>query len=169
MNFRQALLCSLGIAAIAAVLVLDIRFCIYYGGVLTPFKYACFALLFLLIALTVYLFPVMAAFDDTIPHLLRNALFFASRNPVKMLLACAVHVIPIAVTVLDTRLRPLYGFLWTVCGFGLIAMLMAKLLLKDFERYLPKNTEEGEDAGGEGTAPQKSERERLKEMEKLDR
>lgn len=176
MNFKQALICSLGAAVIAAVLVLDIRFCTYYGGPLVPFKYACYALLLFLIIEMVYLFPVMAAFDDTIGHLLRNALFFASRRPLKMLLAVAIHVIPVAVTIIDTHMRPLYGFLWVVCAAGLIAMMMAELLLKDFEQYLPSadpdQESEPEEIAGTSvhdTVSKKTQREILKEMKKLDK
>ena len=171
MNFRQGILCFLGIAAAAVILVLDIRFCIYQGGVLEVFKYACFALLFFLAVETIYLMPVMAAFDDTIPHLLRNALFFASRRPLKMLLAAAICIVPAVVTVVDTHMRPLYGFLWTVCGFGLIAMMISELLIGDLEKYLPAD-ETGEDAAMTGNSAAgrntPSKRKILKEMKKLD-
>ena len=168
MNFKQALLCFLAFAGAAAVLVLDIRFCNYYGGVLLYFKYACYALLLFLIIEAVYLMPVMAAFADTIPHLLRNALFFAARRPLKIPLAVALYAIPIAVTVIDTHMRPLYGFLWTVCGFGLIAMMVSELLIRDIEAFLPAD-ETDEEGGAERAAmPKKSERQILKEMRRLD-
>ena len=163
-NLKQSLVCSLAAAVIAVILVLDIRFCSSQGGILTIFKYACYALLLFLVIEMVYLMPVMACFEDTIPHLLRNALFFASRRPLKMLLAAAIHIVPAVVTVIDTHLRPLYGFLWTVCGFGMIAMMMAELLIKDFEEFLPKTEEEKQVPD----FPPKSRREILKEMKKLD-
>ena len=80
-----------------------------------------------------------------------------------MLLAVAIHIVPAVVTVIDTHLRPLYGFLWTVCGFGLIAMMMAKLLIRDFEEFLPKTEEEQIPK-----KPSKTRRAILKEMKKLD-
>lgn len=169
MNLKQGILCFLGFSAAAVMLVLDIRFCNSAGGVWDIFKYACYALLILLLILAVYLMPVMAAFEDTIPHLLRNAFFFAARRPWKILIAAAVAVIPVVVTVIDTHMRPLYGFLWTTCGFGLIAMMISELLIKDIEQYLPK-----EDTDEETLLPDKentagrSQREILREMKKLD-
>ncbi len=137
MNLKQGILCTLLLGGSAAILVLDIRFCSYHGGVLTIFKYACYALLFFLIIETIYLMPVMASFRDTIPHLLRNAFFFAARKPWKILPAAAFFVVPIAVTVLDTRYRPLYAFLWVVLGFGMITMLVSELLYRDIAAFQP--------------------------------
>ena len=88
---------------------------------------------------------------------------------IKILIAAAVTVVPVVVTVIDTHMRPLYGFLWTTCGFGLIAMMISELLIKDIEQYLPK-----EDADEETLLPDKentagrSQREILREMKKLD-
>ena len=124
---------------------------------------ALFLLLLFLIIEVIYLMPVMACFEDTIPHLLRNALFFAIRRPLKMLLAAVIHIVPAVITVIDTHLRPLYGFIWTVCGFGLIAMMMAELLIRDFEEFLPKTEDEQIPEH-----PSKNRREILKEMKKLD-
>ncbi len=167
MNFKQGVLCFLLFAGLAAILVLDIRFCEYQGGVLSLFKYACYALLILLGVLFIYLMPVMAAFEDTIPHLIRNAFFFAARRPHKMILAALLYAVPAVVTVIDTHMRPLYGFLWTVCGFGLITMMVSELLIKDFEEFLP--AEEAPDEIPAGDVPPKaSERKILKEMRRLD-
>ena len=169
MNLKQGILCFLGFSAAAVMLVLDIRFCNSAGGVWDIFKYACYALLILLLILAVYLMPVMAAFEDTIPHLLRNAFFFAARRPWKILIAAAVAVIPVVVTVIDTHMRPLYGFLWTTCGFGLIAMMISELLIKDIERFLPsEETDEETLLTDKEKTAEKSQRKILEEMKKLD-
>ncbi len=170
MNLKQGIICELGIAVLAFILVQDIRFSSYQGGILTVFKYPCYALLFFLIVETIYLLPTMAAFEDRIPNLLRNAFFFAARRPLKMLLAAAIMVIPVAVTIIDTSLRPLYGFLWVVLGFGLLTMMVSELLYKDIEEYLPK--EEGEEELPEERDTdnsRKSKRQILREMKKLDK
>ena len=166
MNLKQGILCFLGFSAAAAILLMDIRFCRSMGGSWQFFMYACYALLFFGGILAVYLMPVMAAFEDTIPHLLRNAFFFAARRPYKIPLAAALCVVPAAVTILDQSMRPLYGFLWTTCGFGLIAMMISELLCRDIEKFLPKEDEEGpEDAAPGG---RKNDRKTLREMKKLD-
>ena len=137
MNFRQGIICMAAFTLTALILVLDIRFCGSQGGILAVFKYPCGALLIFLVIVAVYMMPVTAAFEDTLPHLLRNAVFFAARRPLKIIPAVGFHVIPVVVTVLDTHMRPLYGFLWATCAAGLIAMLTSELLLSDLEEFLP--------------------------------
>ena len=167
MNFRQAVVCFAGFAVLLAVLVLDLRFCSSRGGVWKVFQYALWALLFLEAVMAVYLVPVMAAFRDTIPHLLRNALFFAARKPLKILPALALYVLPAAVTVLDVRMRPLYGFLWVTCLAGLIVWLESRLLIRDFEEFLPRR-EDREEGSMPSRPAEPSPRAVLKEMKKLD-
>ena len=128
-NLKQGTACWLMFLAIAAFLILDIRFCIYQGGVLVWFKYALYALGFLVCMLWVCLMPVMAAFEDTIPHLLRNALFFASKNPLRAVAAAVIWALPLAVTVLDERMRPLYGFCWVTCGINAIIRITVNMAM----------------------------------------
>ena len=87
--------------------------------------------------------PVMAAFADTIPHLARNSAFFASKNPVRALAIAALNIGPIILTYYDLQRLPLYAFMWAVFGFGAIAMIVSKMLIKDFNVYLPELDEFG--------------------------
>ena len=168
-NLKQGTVCWLMFLAIAAFLILDIRFCIYQGGVLVWFKYALYALGFLVCMLWVCLMPVMAAFEDTIPHLLRNALFFASKNPLRAVAAAVIWALPLAVTVLDERMRPLYGFCWVTCGFGILSAVTSGLFYRDIARYLPAGEEDGEKKEPGQEAYEKNERQIRREMKKLDR
>ena len=171
-NLKQGILATVLFAVLSFLLVLDIRFCSYYGGVLEYFKYACYAILLLVIVEAVYLMPVLASFEDTFLHQLRNAFFFAARRPWKIPIAAALFIVPIAVTVLDEKNRPLYAFLWVTIGVGLIAMMVSELLYKDIEQFLPREDvitdEEGQIVNAEVNYSGKSQREILKEMKKLD-
>ena len=171
-NLKQGILATLHYAGLSFLLVLDIRFCSYSGGVFEYFKYACYAILFLVIVEAVYLMPVLASFEDTFPHQLRNAFFFAARKVWKVPLAVALFVVPIAVIVLDEKNRPLYAFLWVTIWPGLIAMMVSELLYKDIEQFLPHEDvitdEEGQIVNAEVNYSGKSQREILKEMKKLD-
>ncbi len=168
MNIRQSIVCFIIFLALAAFLVVDIRFCMHQGGVLTAFKYGLYVVAAALAIITVYLIPVMAAFEDTIPHLLRNAVFFAARRPLKVPLALAIYAVPIAVTILDEKMRPLYGFLWVVIMGGLITMMQAELMINDIEEFLPKDEEEEEEENPDGNKQEISQRKTLKEQKKLE-
>ncbi len=147
-NLKQGLICTVMFLAIVIFLILDIRFCTYYGGILTWFKYALYAMGFFAVILWIHLMPVMAAFEDTIPHLLRNALFFAARNPIRAVFLAALWVVPMVVTYLDERMRPLYGFLWVTCGFGILAAVTSRALYRDIAQYLPKDPDDPEALAG---------------------
>ena len=182
-NLKQGIICWLAFLALAAFLILDIRFCNYHGGVLTPFKYGLYAIGFLALMLWIHLMPVMAAFEDTIPHQLRNALFFAVKNPLRAAMLAVIWAVPIIVTYLDERMRPLYGFLWVTCAAGILAAVISNLLYKDIAQYLPSDeadeniqtvpggrTVTGTGAAAERKMPrEKNERQTRREMEKLDR
>ena len=144
-NLKQGIICTLIFLGIAVFLYMDIRFCNYHGGVLSIFKYALYAIGFFAIILWIYLMPVMAAFDDTIPHLLRNALFFASKNPIKAVFLAVLWAVPLLVTYLDERMRPLYGFLWVTCLFGALAAVTSQVLYKDIAQYLPHDPDDDDD------------------------
>ena len=135
--FVQGILYWLVLCALILVGWLDIRFCRHMGGILTFFRYAIYVLAFFAAVLTVHFFPVLSAFDDSMKGLLRNSIFFAGKNVFRSILLVALYAVPLGITYLDRRMFPLYGFLWTVIGFALVAMISARLLLKDFEKYLP--------------------------------
>lgn len=165
MNLKQGMISGVAFLALAAVLVLDIRFCAAAGGIFTYFKFALYVTAGILAVLAIYLYPVMAAFSDTLPGLLRNAVFFASRRPHKIILLALLYAVPVLVTALDVRMRPLYGFLWITCGCSILAMAAASLLWKDIREYLPP--QEAEAQPEEKRADRKPDREILKEMKKL--
>ncbi len=143
-NIKQAIVAWIIFLALAAFAYVDIRFCNQTGGILTYFKYAIYVIAFFGIAVISHLMPVIAAFADTLPHLVRNAVFFAARNPVRMIVLVVLNIAPIAITYIDTHMQPLYVFLWVCGGFALVAYIESRMLLKDFARYLPKVNEYGE-------------------------
>lgn len=166
MNLKQGLISWTAFLLLTAVLVLDIRYCAAAEGIFTAFRYALCGIAAILAILAVYLYPVMAVFSDTLPGLLRNSVFFAAQRPHKIILLAGLHAVPALVTALDVRMRPLYGFLWVICGFEVLAMAAASLLWKDFQEFLPaqNQTKQPEE---ELRANRKNDREILKEMKKL--
>ena len=124
-NFRQAFFTGLVFLALAFLVYADIRFCRAQGGSYAYFGWAVILVGLFIAAVAAYFYPVLAAFDDTVPHLLRNALFFASRRPLKMLLVLAIDVIPLYLTYRNRMYLPLTGFLWVVIGYGLTAYVVS--------------------------------------------
>lgn len=184
-NFKQATIYWIVLLALVIFGYVDVMFCRQMGGMLEYFMYAIYALGIAALIITLVLFPTMAAFSDTLPHLMRNAVFFAVQKPFRLIVLLFFNVFPLYLTYTDMQMQPLYAFLWCFMGFGAIAMLGASLFLPDFKRYLPKVDEYGnfipdqegdefaENGLEEGDAQglnrhQKTEAEILEEMKKLD-
>ena len=182
-NFKQATLYWVVLLLLVVMGAMNVRLCTQFGGLFTYVKYAVYALGAAALVLTIYLFPTMAAFADTLPHLLRNALYFAIKRPLKLIVILFFNVFPFVLTYSDPQTLPLYAFLWTTCGFGLVALLEATLLLSEFKPFLPEvdacgdfivdpedeaRWADGPDAARAAGGHEKTEAEILEEMRKLD-
>lgn len=142
-NFKQATIYWLLLVVLVMFGYADVMFCRQMGGAMEYFMYALYAIGIVALVITLFLMPVMAAFADTLPHLMRNALFFALQKPFRTLVILFFNVFPLYLTYTDMKMQPLYAFLWCLFGFGAIAMLGAALLLPDFKKYLPEVDEYG--------------------------
>ena len=180
-NFKQASLVWLAALAFAALAWADIRFVLHIGGAAALFRYPIYALCFVFASVLLYFFPTLAAFDATIPGLVRNSLFFLLKKPWKSVIIWFFNVFPLYLTYTDLQMMPLYAFIWFFFGFGAVAMIGAALLLPEFRPYLAQVDAEGdfildENGGrlraeaperGAAGAMQKTEKEILEEMKKL--
>lgn len=168
-NFKQATIYWVIFLALFAFGYVDVRFCQQMGGgVLQYFLYALYAMGIIVVTVTVFLFPVMAAFADTIPHLIRNAVYFALQKPFRLMVMLFFNVFPLYLTYTDPQMMPLYGFMWVMFGYGAIALLGAKLLLPSFQVYLPPVDAVGmEAASNVEQMPGEKKGKTLKEMKKL--
>jgi len=135
--FKKGMIYWLIVLVIAVIAVMDIRFAMYMGGIMTIFKYAIYLICGVVLLITFFMFPVMAAFEDSLPALIRNSLYFASKNPLRALLIVFINVFPMVLTYMDLQRLPLYAFLWVAFGFAAIAMVVSNMLLKDFNQFLP--------------------------------
>ena len=171
MNFKQAFPCWIAILLFAGFLALEIYWCGQFGGVFLLFRLGLVMMLSAALILTLYLFPVMAAFQGDVPTLLKHSLYFAFHKPLHLLVIVFFHVFPLFLTYSDLTNLPLYAFLWCAFGFAAVEMLSASLLLRDFAQYLPLVDQFGNILSDEeinADAGEKSEAEILEEMRKLD-
>lgn len=143
-NFKQAIISWIGFVLFAAFLIIDLRICKQAGGALQFVTYGVYAIMVILVISFCFLLPTMAAFADTIPHLIRNGWFFAVRRPFPTLVILFFDVFPLYLTYTDAQNLPLYAFLWCMFGFGAIAMLGSTLLLKQFAEFLPGHDDDDE-------------------------
>jgi uncharacterized membrane protein YesL len=194
MNWKQATITFVIAAALASFLLIDLRITNMAGGLVHILRIPVLAILILEISLVLWLFPVMVCFEDKLPKLIRNSVFFALRKVWKLPVLLFFHLFSLYLSASDAQYQPLYAFIWTFFGFGLLAFLDAKLMLPDFIPYLPPvdecgdrimepEREESESVydytskvesvasvrmhAGEEKSAQKSEREILEDMKRL--
>lgn len=118
---------------------LDIYWCRQIGGLFSYLEITIWSMGCVGIVVLMYLFPTVAAFADSIPHLARNAIYFVMKKPLIAVLVAVCNVFSLAVVFLDERNRPTYAFILFFGGFALIAAVCAWLLLKVFSFYLDKD------------------------------
>ena len=143
-NFKQATAAFVILVLLIAFLLLEIFWCMQFTGFVAYFRYGLIALVMMILALALYLFPTMAAFDAPFGKLIAHSFYFLMKNPLMALLIIFVYVMSVLLTIVHLRFRPLYAFLWCVIGASALVMLQDSMLLKLFVPYLP-----GVDASGE--------------------
>jgi uncharacterized membrane protein YesL len=137
-NLKQATAAWLIAAAIFSFGYLDYSICRGASGWINQMQFVFVALGMIWLVIVIYLFPTMTAFENKMGKLVMSAAFFMLKNPLKAVFVLLLHAVPMAFTLLDVRLQPLFAFVWSFFGFGLIALVVSKLLLKEFVPYLPK-------------------------------
>ena len=188
-NFKQATIAWLTALVLIVIGWINVRICRQAGGFIGSIRYGVYALGIILFIVLIYLFPTMAAFKNTIPNLMRNGMYFAFHKPWFIPVNLFFHIFPLYLTYSDPQMMPLYAFIWFFFGFGAIAMLTSRLLIKDFSKYLPIVDDDGDfilDENGNTIMPgspeekayyasasgvggyEKSEEEMIEELKKLD-
>ena len=167
-NFKQATISWIVFVLLIAFLMADIRICNAAEGTLGYLKIGVYAIVAAVVIIYLYLIPVMTVFRDTLPHLIRNAVYFLIKKPWKTVVILFFDIFPFVLTYSDLQTLPLYAFLWVLCGFGLQAMLGATLLLPEFAPYLASNETEAEEETAEPESHMRTEEEILEDMRRLD-
>ena len=188
-NFVQATIVWVVFAVLVVIGYFNVRVCQQATGFINMLQYGVYALGLVAVIIMIYLFPTMAAFKNTIPNLMRNGMYFAFHKPWFIPVNLFFHIFPLYLTYSDPQMMPLYAFIWFFFGFGAIAMLTSRLLIKDFSKYLPIVDDDGDfilDENGNTIMPgspeekayyasasgvggyEKSEEEMIEELKKLD-
>ncbi len=142
-NFVKGTIAWIVIALLAVFGYADIRICNEAGSPIDLFRYPILAMGALLLILALYLFPVIASFENRMKMLVINACYFAFRNPVKALLLAALHGICAYLTYLSDTTMAIGAFIWFFFGFGVLSYITTGTLVKDFLAVMQKNDVSG--------------------------
>ena len=149
-NFRQATaIWGISLAAMF-IFYMDFHIVKNMNQSMAQMMFILLSAIALLFALTLlYVFPVLAKFDNTVMNTIKNAFFMAIGNLPRTLLMVAVIVGSVVLTFLSQQTIAIGLLVWIMCGFALIAFLNAHILVKVFDRYIPDEEKSGNDSASD--------------------
>lgn len=134
-RFVPATISWLIFVVIAGVGFINVQICAQWEGAGRYLSAGVIAVLIVACVVIVYLLPVLAMFSDKLRELVKLSVCAAMSRPLRAILVLLLHLIPILVMYLDEVNRPTYAFIGAFFGFGLIAYVVAKIVLPQFEAY----------------------------------
>lgn len=141
LNFKQGLAIGLLLMAAAGVIVGDIYIMLSWDA---KYKFVLIVIfIFLLVIwmfISIYVFPLLATFENTIKQTLKNSLLMSIRHLPSTVLMFILTVISYLIVGFIVQLMPF----WFLIGFALLAYVNSLFLGKIFKLYMPPEEEEEE-------------------------
>lgn len=112
------------------------------GSMSQIFNYVIFAVYIPLVAVALYVFPTVAAFENKTMTLITNAFYFAVKHIGYALAVAVITILPMTMTLVDAKLFPVYLLIWLMFGFSLTAYADSWFIWKLFKPYFKEEEEE---------------------------
>ncbi len=139
-NLKQATVCWVLAILILILGIVDLSICQSMGTVGMYLQFAVAAFLLFGVIYLLFLFPAIAAFDNTIGKLMQHAFYFFMKNPLAALAMAGCQIVPVTLMFLDQVNQPTYVFCFFFFGFALCTKGSMWILTKVFEHYLPSKS-----------------------------
>lgn len=144
-NFRQSTVIWVVMAAAGLFLYLEKGSLAAMPDAMSQiFTYVIWAAGICLIAVALYIFPTVAAFENKTRVLVTNAFYFAGKKIHYVLAVAVITILPMMMTLVDAKLFPVYLLIWLMLGFSLTAYADSWFLWKLFRPYFTEDEQEGE-------------------------
>lgn len=132
-NFKQSTIIWLILAAMGALWWVDYRVSGLMGeGISDVFRIIFLLIGFLLLSVTIYVFPLTARYENSISATFKNAIILTVAKLPYTLLMAAVLVIAVLASLWNTMMLMLALPLWFVFGVSLVAWVNSYLLRRVF-------------------------------------
>ena len=145
-NFIQSTIIWIGILVSALCLWMEWRAAsVASGGLGTIITYIVGAMTVLLVIVALYIFPIVAAFENKISKLLTHVVYFGTKNIGYVIVIAIITILPMYFTLLDTEMFPILLFVWLTCGFSLTAYANANFFWKLFQPFFPSGKKQNQE------------------------
>ena len=142
-NFRQSTLIWILMAAAGIFIYMEKEALATMPGSMSQiFNYVIFAVYIPLVAVALYVFPTVAAFENKTMTLITNAFYFAVKHIGYALAVAVITILPMTMTLVDAKLFPVYLLIWLMFGFSLTAYADSWFMWKLFKPYFKEEEEE---------------------------
>ncbi len=119
----------------AYVLAVDLRIFGTQGPIASmPLRMLCIAMLFMLLMIGIWLFPLMASYQASLKQHLIHAVCFAVRYLPYTFLMTAILLMAYMITVMNIQTLMLGISLWIFFGFGVIGAVYSRLMTKCLQK-----------------------------------
>ncbi len=137
-NFRQSTVIWLILLVIGGLLAVDLGIGMQVGGALGKFMLiSCSVFIIPYLLVCIYIFPILAKFENSIRDNLKNALLM----PFQSLHYSLLLLFVLATFVLLSVAFPPFGGLLIACGAGLYGYITGGIFVQLFRRYVPDEAE----------------------------
>jgi uncharacterized membrane protein YesL len=136
-NFIQSTLSWIFVLLAAFIISVDIGAFGAGGALENKAMYYLFILMgCILCFVTVYIFPVIGTFNNSLKNLWVQSFFLAAKNAPFTLLMCLLIIAPLVFTTYSGAYFIFFASLWLVFGFGVIGYIFSFIFLRIFKPYL---------------------------------
>ena len=141
-NFRQSTLIWILMAAAGIFIYMEKEALATMPGSMSQiFNYVIFAVYIPLVAVALYVFPTVAAFENKTMTLITNAFYFAVKHIGYAIAVAVITILPMTMTLVDAKLFPIYMLIWLMMGFSLTAYADSWFMWKLFRPYFAQDGE----------------------------
>lgn len=145
-NFKQSTGAWLLYLLVSFIFTMDFRLFGEGGPQENKFMYYASVVMFVLVSfIAIYLFPVIAAFENNLKELILQSIYLAARNFIFTLIIMVLYTLPAAILLSGTQVFLVGIFVLIVCGFGVIGRVSSVFFLKAFAPFLDEVTKEYSD------------------------
>lgn len=142
-NFRQATVIWLILLAAGLIMFLDFRIMRSYEGTLgTVIRVSVYLGVILWFMVFMYVFPLLARFENSIKQTMQNALLLALANAPKTLIMLIIMIGSIFLTLWNATTLVWGILIWLLLGFSVIAYVNCMFQVPIFHRISPPKPEE---------------------------
>ena len=150
-NFKQSIAFNLIMLSAAVMLYFDMSIVRNMEGFLSRVLFVIFLMMAVVYAfILLYLYPVLAKFDNTVKNTFVNALLMSIRHLPYTVLMLAISAIPVIIFFIPmAQVQSIILLLYFMMGFAVTAYCKSYFFVKIFDNYIPEEAREQLPTGDE--------------------